>query len=90
MHNSWPNASTKKVLFELILGFTPQAHQPDRKANIPNINNQVSRIKEAWEEAQVAITKTQQKMIKDSAFTKFKINDQVWLDRANIKWPYAS
>jgi len=90
MHNSWPNASTKKVLFELIFVFTPQAHQPDRKANIPNINDRVSCIKEAQEEAQQAITKTQQKMIKDSAFTKFKINDQVWLDRANIKWPYAS
>src|SRR5712672_1767139 len=89
-HNSWPNSSTKKALFELILGFTPQAHQPDHDVDIPNINNRVSRIKEAREEARAAITKTQQKMIKDSAFTEFKINDQVWLDGANIKRPYAS
>jgi len=89
-HNSWPNLSTKKVPFELILGFTPQAHQPDRDADIPDINTWVSRIKEVREEAQVAITKTQQKMIKDSVFTEFKINDQVWLDGANIKRPYAS
>jgi len=89
-HNSWPNLSTKKAPFELILGFTPQAHQPDREASIPDINDWVSHIKEAREEAQVAITKTQQKMIKSSAFTEFKINDQVWLDGANIKRPYAS
>ena len=89
-HNSWPNASTKKAPFELILGFTPQAHRPDREANIPDINERVSRIKEAQEEAQAAITRTQQKMIKDLAFTEFKINDQVWLDGANIKRPYAS
>src|SRR5712672_3410425 len=88
--NSWPNASTKKTPYELILGFTPQAHQPDREASIPDINNRVSRIKEAREEARAAITKTQQKMIKSSAFTEFKINDQVWLDGANIKRPYAS
>jgi len=89
-HNSWPNSSTKKAPFKLILGFTPQAHQPDHDTDIPDINMWVSCIKEAQEEAQAAITRTQQKMIKDSAFTKFKINNQVWLDGANIKWPYAS
>src|SRR5712675_1276152 len=29
-------------------------------------------------------------MIKNSKFVEFKINDQVWLDGANIKRPYAS
>jgi len=28
MHNSWPSSTTKKTPFELILGYTPQAHQP--------------------------------------------------------------
>jgi len=37
--NSWPNASTKKSPFELILGYVPLAHQPSREANIPDINN---------------------------------------------------
>src|SRR5712672_1410406 len=89
-HNSWPNATTKKVPFELILGFIPQAHQPDREATVPDINTRVSSIKEAREEAQAAISKTQEKMIKNSKFVEFKINDQVWLDGANIKRPYAS
>jgi len=26
--NSWPNTSTKKTPYELILGYTPLAHQP--------------------------------------------------------------
>src|SRR5712672_736448 len=89
-HNSWPNATTKKAPFELILGFVPQAHQPDREATVPDINTRISSIKEAREEAQAAISKTQEKMIKNSKFIEFKINDQVWLDGANIKRPYAS
>jgi len=89
-HNSWPNATTKKAPFELILGFVPQAHQPDREATIPDISMRISNIKEAREEAQAAISKTQEKMIKNSKFVEFKINDQVWLDGANIKRPYAS
>ena len=64
--------------------------QPDREATVPDINTRVSSIKEAREEAQAAISKTQEKMIKNSKFVEFKINDQVWLDGANIKRPYAS
>jgi hypothetical protein len=26
--NSWPNATTKKTPFDLLIGYTPQAHQP--------------------------------------------------------------
>src|SRR5712672_1848800 len=88
--NSWPNASTKKSPFELILGYVPLAHQPSREANIPDINNRLARIKEAREEAQHALKQTQEKMIKETRFKGFEIGNKVWLEGTNIKRPYES
>jgi len=34
MKNSWPSAMTKKTPFNLLIGYTPQAHQPTRKTHI--------------------------------------------------------
>ena len=35
--NSWPSATTKKTPFDLLIGYTPQIHQPTRKTNIPSL-----------------------------------------------------
>jgi len=35
--NSWPSATMKKILFDLLIGYTPQIHQPTRKTDIPSI-----------------------------------------------------
>src|SRR5712672_2476426 len=88
--NSWPNTSTKKSPFELILGYVPLAHQPSREANIPDINNRLARIKEAREEAQHALKQVQEKMIKETRFKGFEIGNKVWLEGTNIKRPYDS
>src|SRR5712672_3795660 len=88
--NSWPNASTKKSPFELILGYVPLAHQPSREANINDINDRLTRIKEAREEAQLALKQVQEKMIKETRFKGFKIGNKVWLEGTNIKRPYES
>src|SRR6201996_1948073 len=39
LHNSWPNATTKKAPFELIMGHVPQVHQPTRTSTSPTVNN---------------------------------------------------
>jgi len=36
--NSWPSATTKKAPFDLIMGYTPQVHQPSRTSDIPTLN----------------------------------------------------
>jgi len=74
--NSWLNTSTKKSPFELILGYVPLAHQPSREANIPDINDRLSRIKEVREEAQHALKQVQEKMIKEMGFKGFKIGNK--------------
>jgi len=35
--NSWPSATTKKTPFDLLIGYTPQIHQPTRKTDIPSL-----------------------------------------------------
>jgi len=45
--NSWPNASTKKTPYELILGYTPLAHQPIRNTTVPDIDTRMQLIKDA-------------------------------------------
>jgi transposase InsO family protein len=35
--NSWPNATTKKAPYELLLGYIPQVHQTVRTSNNPGL-----------------------------------------------------
>src|SRR5712672_4164980 len=89
--NSWPNASTKKSPYELILGYTPLAHQPSRDTTaIPDLNTRIQLIKEAREQAQEALKRMQEAMVKESKFKGFEIGQKVWLEGKNIKRPYDS
>src|SRR5712672_1562465 len=89
--NSWPNASTKKSPYELILGYTPLAHQPSRNTTaVPDLNERIQLVKEAREQAQEALKQTQEAMIKETKFKGFEIGNKVWLEGKNIKRPYDS
>jgi len=89
--NSWPNASTKKTPYELILGYTPLAHQPTRDtATIPDIDTRMKLINNAREQAQEALKQMQETMIKETKFKEFEIGQKVWLEGKNIKCPYDS
>src|SRR5712672_2582604 len=88
--NSWPNASTKKSPYELILGYTPLAHQPIRETTVPDIDTRMQLIKDAREQAQDALKQTQENMVKETKFKEFVIGQQVWLEGKNIKRPYDS
>ena len=35
--NSWPSATTKKIPYDLLIGYTPQVHQLTRKPTIPSL-----------------------------------------------------
>src|SRR5712675_327120 len=87
----WPNASMKKTPYELILGYTPLAHQPLRNtATIPDIDTRIKLINDAREQAQEALKQTQATMIKETRFKEFEIGQKVWLEGKNIKRPYDS
>jgi len=89
--NSWPNASTKKSPYELILGYTPLVHQPNQTmTSIPDIKTRMKAIKNAREQAQEALKRTQEVMVKETRFKGFEIGNKVWLEGINIKRPYNS
>ena len=52
--NLWPSATTKKTPFDLLIGYTPQIHQPIRKTDIPSIQQQITNIEEARKATQEA------------------------------------
>jgi len=88
MKNSWPSATTKKTPFDLLIGYTPQIHQPTRSSNLPTFEQRLSAIKEARNAAQEAQRKAQESWIKERPrFTPFKIGTKVWLEGTNLRLP---
>jgi len=56
-HNAWPSDTTKKTPFELIMGFTPRAHQALRTQEMPKLAEWSAHIDKLRWEAQTAIKK---------------------------------
>ena len=84
-HNSWPSATTKKAPYELILGYIPRAHQPQRTITVPGTKERLEHIQEVRRAAQAAITHVQS-LYKDSPhFQPHQEGDKVWLDARNLK-----
>jgi hypothetical protein len=62
--NSWPHATTGKTPFDLLIGYTPQAHQPTRTPTLPDIDSRLAAIQEARTAAQEAVRKVQERLTK--------------------------
>jgi len=88
MKNSWPSATTKKTPFDLLIGYTPQIHQPTRSSNLPTFEQRLSAIKEARNATQEAQCKAQESWIKERPqFTPFEVGTKVWLKGTNLRLP---
>ena len=55
--NSWPNATTKKAPFELIMGYVPRVHQTARPFKSPTLEARLQQLTQAREEAKEALKK---------------------------------
>jgi hypothetical protein len=88
--NAWVNSTTKKTPFELILGYTPIIQQPRRATHLPNLDKQIKEIQGHRQEAQEAIKTMQKRLVKETNFKPFKVEDLVWLERTNLPLPYKS
>ena len=67
IHNTWPNSTTKKAPFKLIMGHVPSTHQSACPSQLPTIQSRIEKIKEARSTAQEAIVKVQQLLVKNRA-----------------------
>jgi len=86
--NSWPSATTKKTPFDLLIGYTPQIHQPTRKTDIPSTQQWITNIEEARKATQEVQHKVQDSWIKDCPhYIPFTIGSKVWLEGTNLRLP---
>ena len=87
--NAWPNATTKKTPFELILGYTPKVHQSARAFKSPSVENRLQKLKQAREEARVALQKATEITL-PTRFEPYQVGDQVWLEGRNLHTTHPS
>jgi len=84
----WPSSTTKKTPYELILGYTPNIHQPNRATSVPGITKRLEQIKEHRLAAQQALEQAQQRLIKETKYKPFNEGDKVWLEGTHLRLPY--
>ena len=85
MLNVRPAETTKKVPFELWMGYIPHTHQPERPSEVPRVEWYERRFQEARKQAQEAMKRAQGLWIKETKFQPYQKDDQVWLDAKNLK-----
>ena len=87
--NLWPNATTKKAPFELILGYILRVHQSTRPFKSPSVEAQLQQLKQAREEAKEALQKAAD-MVLPTCFEPYQTGDKVWLEGRNLNTMHPS
>jgi Chromo (CHRromatin Organisation MOdifier) domain len=78
--------------FKLLMGFTPRIHDMSKQTNLPELEKWGEHLKQIREQAQSAIQKAQQLIMKYSErkkgqyhFHPFQEGNQVWLENTNLR-----
>jgi hypothetical protein len=87
--NSWPNATTKKAPYELLLGYIPCVHQVARTSNNPGLEERLQHLQTAREEATEALKRAADVQI-PSRFEPYQTGDKVWLEGRNLTTTHPS
>ena len=85
-HNSATHSSTQKSPFSLILGYEPRNYPKIGQTFLPSLEDQLTLLDQAWDEALAAHDKSHQMMKEQitSKFTPWKVGDKVWLEGKNL------
>jgi hypothetical protein len=88
-HNSWINETTKQVLFQVLIGMTPRAHQG---IHMTEDDQRTIKITEIRHTAHQAMTKAQELLLKRqiSNYKPYQMGDQVWLEGSNLKMTHPT
>jgi hypothetical protein len=90
-HNSWPNATTKKAPFELIMGHIPRVHQTTCTSISPSVETRLQNVTEVRQQVAEAIRRSQELTTHiPTCFTPYCIGDKVWLDAKNLNTSHPS
>jgi hypothetical protein len=87
--NSWPNATTKKAPYELLLGYIPCIHQTVQISNNPGLEERLQRLATAREEAAEALCRATNVQV-PSKFEPYQIGNKVWLEGRNLTTTHPS
>ena len=87
--NVWPNVTTKKAPFELILGHIPKVHQSARPFKSPSVEARLQQLKQARKGAKEALQKATN-MTLPTCFEPYQTGDQVWLEGRNLHTTHPS
>ena len=81
--NAWPNSTTKKAPFELIMGHIPRVHQSAQPFKSPTVEVRMQQIKQARQDAKEALKKAADLEI-PTRFEPYQLGDKVWLEGRNL------
>ena len=81
--NAWPNATTKKAPFELIMGHIPRVHQSARPFKSPTVEARMQQMKQARQDAKEALKKAADLEV-PTRFEPYQLGDKVWLEGRNL------
>jgi hypothetical protein len=86
VRNSWPSSTTKQILFNTLVGYTPLVHQPTRSSTIPGLQQRLEKIKESRTVALDALQRSQERHEQHpQKYKEFQVGDNVWLEGMNLK-----
>jgi Chromo (CHRromatin Organisation MOdifier) domain len=92
VHNSWTSSTTRKTLFDLLMGYTPRLHMSTSPSHIPEATSCHDCLLMAHTTALTAIRNAQQMLLKHAIrkkgqrhFHPFSIGQKVWLEGTNLK-----
>ena len=83
--NAHESSTTRKIPFEVWMGYVPRAHQPDRPSNMPKLEKKKQTLKEVREAAWEAMAKAQEKWIKPTRYKPYQVGEKVWLEGKNLR-----
>ena len=86
-YNSKPHATQKESPFYLQMGYNPKAiPMAYPKTNLPETQEIILQLQEAWKEAEAAHELARQKMMEriTQGFKPFKLHNRVWLESNSV------
>jgi hypothetical protein len=88
-HNQWPNATTKKMPYDLIMGYMPQVNWSSIPSQVPAVTARIEELDKIRDDALRAIAKAQEDMRRtrsgNKRFKPYKEGDQVRIEGTNLK-----
>ena len=88
--NARPSATTKQTPYELWMGFTPRAHQPNRTSKVPTIELRKEQMTAARKQAEEAMTRAQELLGRKSNHTPYQKDQWVWLEGKHLQTTHPS